>query len=71
MILFAIGSVTMLHLSDQCSSLQNIQFTGDLVGFWPLGAVEEYKSESVYLELNSKFLPTGAGGKQVSLALSS
>ena len=61
----------MLHLSDQCSPLQNIHFTGDLAGFWPLDAAEEYSVEPVYLETNSKFLPTRADGKQVSLALSS
>ena len=61
----------MLHLSDQCSPLQNMHFTGDLVGSWPLDTVEEYNAEPVYLDSNSKFLPTGADGKQVFLALSS
>ena len=48
-----------------------MHFTGDLVVFWPLDAVEEYNADPVYLDSNSKFLPTGADGKQVSLALSS
>ena len=61
----------MLHLSDQCSPLQNMHFTDDLVGFWPLDTLEEYNAEPVYLEANSKFLPTGADDKQVSLVLSS
>ena len=39
----------MLHLSDQCSPLQNMHFTDDLVGFWPLDAVEEYNAEPAYL----------------------
>ena len=43
----------MLYLSCQYSSLQNMHFTDDLVGFWPLDAVEEYNSEPVYLESNS------------------
>ena len=60
----------MLYLSDQCSPLQNMHFRDYLVGFCPLGAVEEY-NESVYLELNPKLLPTRAEDKQDSLALSS
>ena len=39
----------MLHLSDQCSPLQNMHFTDDLVGFWPLDAAEEYNAEPLYL----------------------
>ena len=38
----------MLHLSDQCSSLQNMHIRDNLVGFWPLGAVEEYNAQPVY-----------------------
>ena len=30
-----------------------MHFTDDLVGFWPLDAVEEYNPEPVYLESNS------------------
>ena len=65
----AIGSVTMLYLSDQCSPLQNLHFNDDLVGIWPLDAVEEYNAEPVYLESNSKFLPTGAEDKNKFLLL--
>ena len=42
-----------------------MHLTDDLVGFWPLDAVEEYNTDPVYLESNSKFLPTRADDKQV------
>ena len=65
----AIGSATTLYLSEQCLPLQNLHFTDDLIGIWPLDAVEEYNAEPVYLESNSKFLPTGAEDKSKFLLL--